>query len=190
MAGGSQVSRSLRRILIVDDDRNLLRSNARRLQRATYDVSIAGTRAEAMAACMEREPQLAIVDENLGGDSGSAVISELKRVQPRLVAVLHTAFCSSWITEIAIKAGADTVLPKTHEVFDAVRWYQTGVPLPEADASRGLASLDEVERDHILRVYAATQRNVSRAAKILGLARSTLQQKLDELGQRKRSSAG
>jgi DNA-binding protein Fis len=43
-------------------------------------------------------------------------------------------------------------------------------------------SLDELERLHIRRVIDATERNLSRAAEILGVTRTTLYNKLRKYG--------
>ena len=50
-------------------------------------------------------------------------------------------------------------------------------PLPQADAPVALASLAEIERQHIRRVMEATGGNKSRAAQILGVDRRTLYRK-------------
>ncbi len=59
-----------------------------------------------------------------------------------------------------------------------------GAPAPHHSPApaQGLASLDEAERDHILRVLAATGGNRSAAARILGIERKTLGRKLRRLG--------
>ena len=50
------------------------------------------------------------------------------------------------------------------------------------DPRHGLKRLDEIERDHILRVLAAVSHNQTEAAQILGIGRSTLWRKLREYG--------
>jgi transcriptional regulator of acetoin/glycerol metabolism len=52
-----------------------------------------------------------------------------------------------------------------------------GVAVDENDGAEFL-SLDELERLHIRRVLDATERNLSRAAEILGVTRTTLYNKL------------
>jgi two-component system response regulator AtoC len=49
---------------------------------------------------------------------------------------------------------------------------------PRATEEIGLVSLDELERDHIKKVLEACPRNLSRAAEILGITRSTLYNKI------------
>jgi DNA-binding NtrC family response regulator len=57
------------------------------------------------------------------------------------------------------------------------------VPLPETKSAKGeLVSLETVEREHILHVLKASGNNKSKAAKILDIARRTLDRKLEEYG--------
>jgi DNA-binding protein Fis len=53
--------------------------------------------------------------------------------------------------------------------------------IAQADLT-GLVSLDEVERQHILRVMDAVRGNKTLAANILGLDRKTLYRKLERYG--------
>jgi DNA-binding NtrC family response regulator len=57
---------------------------------------------------------------------------------------------------------------------------QPAVPQPAAPASSG--SLDDVERDHIIRVLRETRGNKKKAAEILGIERRTLYNKAKRLG--------
>ncbi len=50
-------------------------------------------------------------------------------------------------------------------------------------APGGITPLEEVEKEHILRVYDATGRNKTRAAKLLGIGLNTLRRKLDAYGE-------
>ncbi len=53
-----------------------------------------------------------------------------------------------------------------------------GAGEPESDSNEPFLSLDEIERLHIQRVYAATGQNLSRTAELLGITRNTLYAKL------------
>jgi transcriptional regulator of acetoin/glycerol metabolism len=50
------------------------------------------------------------------------------------------------------------------------------------DDPRALPSLDELERQHIQRTIAACQGNLSLAARVLGIGRTTLYRKLEQYG--------
>ncbi|MCA9617806.1 MAG: sigma-54-dependent Fis family transcriptional regulator [Myxococcales bacterium] len=55
-------------------------------------------------------------------------------------------------------------------------------PLPTITTDDGFPTLDEVERQHIMRVYESTAGNKSKTAKILGMNRKTLYRKLTRYG--------
>lgn len=68
-----------------------------------------------------------------------------------------------------------------------IRDYEPSTPTLQGDASYELVPMAEVERRHVLRVFEATGRNQSRAAKILGFDRKTLYRKLRQYGALPRS---
>jgi DNA-binding NtrC family response regulator len=65
---------------------------------------------------------------------------------------------------------------------EKIRAYRApAVPIPEEESGE-LATMEEVERRHILRVLAAVQGNKASAARILGFDRATLYRKLERFG--------
>jgi len=80
------------------------------------------------------------------------------------------------IESAMIRAGAGTTITPTH---------LSGALRPSRAAADGDArTLAEVEGEHIRRVLDHTGANIQRTAKILGISRSTLYAKLDQLGLR------
>ena len=73
-----------------------------------------------------------------------------------------------------IRAGANSTITPTH-LSGTLRTSRH----PVGGDTRSLA---EVEGDHIRRVLEHTGANIQRTAKILGISRSTLYTKLDQLG--------
>jgi putative two-component system response regulator len=63
-------------VLIVDDDERMRDATERILKRAGYRVVQAATADEARLAWTEHHPQVALVDLELGGESGSALLNE------------------------------------------------------------------------------------------------------------------
>ena len=61
-------------------------------------------------------------------------------------------------------------------------WPDHVAPLPTITTDDGFPTLDEVERQHIMRVYESTAGNKSKTAKILGMNRKTLYRKLTRYG--------
>ncbi len=67
---------------------------------------------------------------------------------------------------------------------DAVEKAMGNSPVEEPHVSSQLASLNELERKHVLKAMAETNGNLSAAAKILGLSRPTLRKRLKLYGLR------
>ena len=61
-------------------------------------------------------------------------------------------------------------------------YRQRMLPASTADDSRDTLTLAEVEREHILRVVKRHHGNVGKAAKTLGISRTTLWRKLNDYG--------
>ncbi|MBJ6750161.1 sigma-54-dependent transcriptional regulator [Geomonas anaerohicana] len=82
------------------------------------------------------------------------------------------------IERAAILTRGSTITAETLPV------WRTPVQLPETrqDGGKRLVSLETVEREHILHVLKASGNNKSRAAKILEIARRTLDRKIEEYG--------
>jgi two-component system response regulator GlrR len=79
------------RILLVDDDRDLLQLIAMRLTAAGYAVSTAGSGEQALASLAVSRPQLVITDLRMHGMDGLALFDEIHRVAPSLPVVILTA---------------------------------------------------------------------------------------------------
>jgi DNA-binding response OmpR family regulator len=99
------------RILLVDDDRELIDLLAFALKRAGLDPVGAHDRATAMRVFEERRPDLVVLDINLGASSGLDVLRELRR-QASLPVIMLTALDSEEDKVRGLEAGADDYLTK------------------------------------------------------------------------------
>jgi two-component system NtrC family response regulator len=94
------------RILVVDDDESLRRVTQVRLQKAGYEVSIAGGGDEALTL-LERVPiDLIITDLNMPGMSGVELLKQVKAGYPEKIVVLVTAYGTVESAVEAMKLGA------------------------------------------------------------------------------------
>ncbi|HET6317141.1 MAG TPA: response regulator, partial [Chloroflexota bacterium] len=78
------------RILLVDDDRELIDLLAFALRRAGLEPIAAHDAPGALQLYEEREPDLIVLDINLGGSSGLDVLKELRR-RGQLPVIMLTA---------------------------------------------------------------------------------------------------
>jgi two-component system response regulator RegA len=102
-------------------------------------------------------------------------MAELTREFPELRCVVLTGYGSIATALEAVRRGAFDYLTKPVDADDVLRAFE---PQAERAADARVPSLHRVEWEHIQRVLADCDGNVSRAARLLGLHRRTLQRKL------------
>ena len=163
------------RLLLVDDDAPFRGRLARSLRIRGVEVAEAGGAEEAPRVAREFSPDAAIVDLRMTDGSGLDVLSELQRDFPGLRSIVLTGYGSIATALEAVRRGAFDYLTKPVDADDVLRSLAAH-SAPEQDAT--VPSLHRVEWEHIQRVLADCDGNVSRAARLLGLHRRTLQRKL------------
>ena len=104
------------KLLIVDDDRNLLELMRMRLESANYDVTAAADEAEAREAVKTAVFDLAVIDLQLVHQDGISLMEELRQVNPAMPSIILTAHGSIETAVEAMRRGAYTYLTKP---FDA-----------------------------------------------------------------------
>jgi DNA-binding response OmpR family regulator len=100
------------RILLVDDDRELIDLLAFALRRAGLEPIAAHDGAAALRLFEERRPDLVVLDINLGGSSGLEVLRQLRRDGTSLPVIMLTALDSEEDKVRGLEAGADDYLTK------------------------------------------------------------------------------
>lgn len=100
------------RILIVDDEANLVKTFRYCLEDAGYGVSSARNTAEATALVQQRVFDLCFLDLRLGDESGLELLSLLRDLAPWMKVVMITAYSSIESAVEAIQLGAADYLAK------------------------------------------------------------------------------
>jgi len=165
-------------LLLVDDDDVFRRVLARALERRGYLVTAAGSAEEAYALASNNPPEYAVVDLKMPGDSGLVLIEKLAALEAGTRIVMLTGYASIATAVEAIKLGATHYLAKPADADEIVAALQrTGgdASTPVADAP---LSVDRLEWEHIQKVLAENEGNVSATARALKMHRRTLQRKL------------
>jgi two-component system response regulator RegA len=164
------------RLLLVDDDEPFRARLARSLRARGCEVGEAASCAEAPRVARELSPDRALIDLRMEDGSGLDVLGTLRREHPSLVCIVLTGYGSIATALEAVRRGAFDYLTKPVDADDVLRAFEPSGEDEDADAS--VPSLQRVEWEHIQRVLSDCDGNVSKAARLLGLHRRTLQRKL------------
>ncbi|CAB1369806.1 response regulator transcription factor [Denitratisoma oestradiolicum] len=165
------------RLLLVDDDPTFTRIAARALERRGFEVVVAND-AETALSLAHPGVDYAVVDLVIGTDSGLALVPRLKAALPQLRIVVLTGYASIATAVEAIKLGADNYLTKPAEADAIVAALQGKAPNPNQPPSTEPLSVARLEWEHIQRVLAEHEGNISATARALKMHRRTLQRKL------------
>jgi two-component system response regulator GlrR len=108
------------KLLIVDDDRNLLELIRMRLESSGFDVVTALREDDARAAAAGEVFDLAIVDLQLAEQDGISLMEDLRRTSPDLPVIILTAHGSIESAVEAMRRGAATYLTKPFDARELV----------------------------------------------------------------------
>jgi DNA-binding NtrC family response regulator len=107
-----QLVKTKKNILVVDDDKSILRTLTRILQKAGYEVDIAETGKEAMEKIEKNHYSLALVDVRLPDVDGTDLLVSMKEDLRDTVKIVITGFPSMEMGVKALDGGADAYLVK------------------------------------------------------------------------------
>jgi CheY-like chemotaxis protein len=99
-------------ILVVDDDRLMVRTLCDLLRRRGYDAHGAHGGEEALALAARRAFSVVLMDVRMAGMTGVDVLKELRKLRPAPPVVLMTAYSAAELLAEAAEAGATRVLAK------------------------------------------------------------------------------
>jgi CheY-like chemotaxis protein len=128
-----------RKILFVDDENDWRYMATMYLTDAGYEVWTARNTAEALRQAGRVKPDLIILDLNLGGESGLAVMKLLKEEHPGVPVLLYTGMEHDQTSvQAMLREGAQQYLRKTTmgEMLRAVQIAASGLPQPKPAAEK------------------------------------------------------
>ena len=131
----------VRSLLIVDDDAPFRERLVRAMRDRGYEATGAADHPTAMDVAREESPELALVDLRLPGESGLAVVRDLKELDPSTVVVVLTGYGSIATAVESIKLGAASYLTKPADADQIVAAFDGHAAIgrcasPLAGASR------------------------------------------------------
>jgi DNA-binding response OmpR family regulator len=101
-----------KQILVIDDDKYILRTFTRILQRKGYDIDIAETGKEAMEKSMKKAYDMALIDIRLPDIDGTDLLAKMKEPMKDAIKIMVTGFPSLETGVKALDEGADAYLVK------------------------------------------------------------------------------
>ncbi len=107
-------------ILVVDDEVNLRRVLGAVLERAGYDVLVAGDGNEGLAVLANHHIDVVVTDLRMPGLDGMALLREAQRIDPDIPVILLTAYSTVDNAVEALKSGAFDYLTKPFEQSDVL----------------------------------------------------------------------
>ncbi len=166
-------------ILVIDDDPAFNRVLTRALGHRGYTVYGAADPESALALARKHEPEYVVLDLNIAGSSGLRLIEPLLEANPDSRILVLTGYASIATTVDAIKLGATQYLAKPADVDAILRALSaTDVVISDEEVPANPMSVDRLEWEHIQRVLAEHDGNISATARALKMHRRTLQRKL------------
>ncbi len=165
-------------ILVIDDDPTFNGVLTRALVRRGFEARGVTSAEAALDAARLVPPTQVVLDLNLGGSSGLALIEPLLAINPTCRIVVLTGYASIATAVDAIKLGAIQYLAKPVEVSAVLAAFGDEKPQPEKVVGATPLSVDRLEWEHIQRVLRDHDNNISATARALNMHRRTLQRKL------------
>jgi two-component system response regulator RegA len=177
-------------VLVVDDDVLFARAILRHLRMAGWEAEHVEDGADALRRLGERDFDAMLLDLQMQNVSGLGVLEGMSSVSRPPVTLLLSGHLDIPTTVLAMRAGVVDVLEKptdADEIDARLRAAvierqqdeatETGSERPPSSPPIG-GKVREVERTMILDTFRACGGNLSRAARELGLPRTTLRDKL------------
>lgn len=167
------------KILVIDDDETFNAVLTRALNRRGLDAEGACNASAALALAQDKRPGRVVLDLNLAGSSGLALIEPLLAINPECRIVVLTGYASIATAVDAIKLGAVQYLAKPVDVEAILTAFEAGDrPSTEEAPNAEPLSVSRLEWEHIQRVLHENGGNISETARALKMHRRTLQRKL------------
>ncbi|MES2860453.1 MAG: ActR/PrrA/RegA family redox response regulator transcription factor [Pseudomonadota bacterium] len=162
-----------RSLLLLDDDQALRTRLGRALESRGFQVTTAGSVAEATDALRTNLPAFAVLDMRLDDGNGLKIVEAIREKREDARIVMLTGYGAIATAVAAVKAGAVDYLSKPADADDVVKALLATGDAPEPPDNP--MSADRVRWEHIQRVYELCDHNVSETARRLGMHRRTLQ---------------
>ena len=168
-------------ILVIDDNEAILTALKYCLTE-TFERVLTMTSPESVITLLEQEEvNIILLDMNFtlgvnSGQDGLLWLQAIRKHHPEIPVVLITAYADVSLAVRGLKRGAADFITKPWDNDELLRKLKDVL-----DANDDMATLDELEADHIRRAIDRCHGNLSKAADLLGITRQTLYNKMKKL---------
>lgn len=163
-------------VLLIDDDENFSNSLMLEFQDRQIEV-VSYTKFSDVPDSLIEHSTHAIVDLRLKGENGLNILISLREKNPSIKMVMLTGFGTISTAVEAMRLGAINYLSKPVSFEQLLHTMQNSTE-NEIELLESEMTLAEKEREYIEYVLVKCENNISKAAKILGLHRQSLQRML------------
>lgn len=167
-------------LILVDDDETYCRVLSNALRKRGFDVSAAYDAASGAALAKDIQPEYAIVDLNMPGASGLELVKAIRDLDLQTNILILTGYASIATAVEAIKLGATHYLAKPADADEIVLALNKVEGDAKYPVSSNPLSVNRLEWEHIQKVLAEHNGNISATARALKMHRRTLQRKLSK----------
>ena len=165
-------------LLLVDDDEAFLGVLANAMKKRGFTVTTACSAENGFEIAQNDPPEFAVVDLKMAGNSGLVLVRQLASLEAGTRIVVLTGFASIATAVEAIKLGATHYLAKPVDADEIVAAFGKQTGDVDVALAHNPLSVDRLEWEHLQRVLAENEGNVSATARSLNMHRRTLQRKL------------
>ena len=167
--------------LVIDDNEAILTALKYCLAGTFEKVMTLTSPENVITFLAQQEVNIILLDMNFtlgvnNGQDGLLWLQAIRKHYPDIPVVLITAYADVQLAVRGLKRGAADFITKPWDNDDLVRKLKDVL-----DANDEMATLDEVEADHIRRAIDRCHGNLSKAADLLGVTRQTLYNKMKKL---------
>src|SRR3954471_19761343 len=149
------------RILVVDDDPNLLRVVSLRLEKEGYAVTSVDSAEKALARTATAAPDLLLTDLKMGGMDGMALFEAVSRQLPGLPVIIMTAHGTVPDAVTATRRGVFGFLPKPFETQQLLAEIERALRLTASRAQIDAGPSEIVTRDPAMEAILNEARQVA-----------------------------
>ena len=164
--------------LVVDDDEAYRNRLSAALRKLPATVLVAESVSVAQRLFSAELPHRVIVDLRMPEGSGLALVRWIREQHTETAIVVVTGYGSIATTQEALRLGADGYVTKPASLNKILQAFEAPSSLAREEIP--VPTLAQVEWDHINRILLDCSGNISRAAKLLGMDRRSLQRKLQK----------